>query len=111
MASISVGSLELTLLLSVARLHEDAYGLAIRRDVAERLGRDYSVGAIYTTLERLQAKGLLTSRATAPTPTRGGRSRRLFRLTAAGERSIRDARDLTQAVWSDIGQPLKPRRA
>lgn len=111
MAAPSVGSLELTVLLSVARLGEDAYGLAIRRDVAERMECDYSVGAIYTTLERLHAKGLLTSRATAPTPTRGGRSRRQFRVTAAGERAIREAQKLTKAAWAGLGSSLRPRRA
>jgi PadR family transcriptional regulator, regulatory protein PadR len=111
MRKAGVGSLELTVLLSVARLREDGYGLAIRRDVALRMGRDYSVGAIYTTLERLQAKRLLTSRTTAPTPTRGGRARRLFSVTAAGHRTIHEARNLTKAVWSGIGRPLSPSRA
>jgi PadR family transcriptional regulator PadR len=111
MPQTSIGSLELTLMLCVVRLGEDAYGLAIRRDVASRTGRDYSVGAIYTTLDRLQAKGLLTSRATAPTPARGGRSRRLFTVTTAGRRAIRDAQEMTASVWSGIAKPLMPRRA
>jgi len=109
MPPVSMGRLELMLLLAVARLGEDAYGLAIRRDVAERIGREYSVGAIYTTLERLQAKGLLTSRSTAPTPTRGGRSRRLFTVTTAGRRAIRDAQQMTASVWSGIAKPLPGR--
>src|SRR5947208_1005306 len=91
MAANTIAALELTILLAVARLGDDAYGLAIRRDLAARTGRDYSVGAVYTTLERLETKGFVTSRTTAPTPTRGGRSRRQFRVTAAGNRAIRDA--------------------
>ena len=103
------GTLELTVLLAVVRLGDDAYGLAVRRDVSERTGREQSVGAIYTTLERLQAKGLLSSKTTDPLPTRGGRARRQFKVTAAGHRAIRDAERVAKSVWSDLGHSLKPR--
>jgi len=109
MTNATVGTLELAVLLAVARLGEDAYGLGVRRDVSARTGREQSVGAIYTTLERLQAKGLLTSKTTDPLPTRGGRSRRQFRITAAGHRAIRDAERVARSVWSDIGRSPKPR--
>ncbi|HXT14981.1 MAG TPA: PadR family transcriptional regulator [Gemmatimonadaceae bacterium] len=101
----TLGSLELTILLAVARLCDDAYGLSIRRDVSDRTGRDYSVGAIYTTLERLETKGFVSSRTTSPTPTRGGRSRRQFTVTAAGRRAIRDAERMARSVWAGIGRP------
>src|SRR5689334_24087512 len=91
MANTRVGALELTALLAVARLGEDAYGLAVRRELLDRTGRDYSVGAVYTTLQRLEDKGLLASHASEPLPVRGGRSRRHFRITAAGARALRDA--------------------
>ena len=90
----SFGSLELTVLNSVARLGEDAYGLRVRRDVSELLRHDYSVGAIYTTLARLEEQGLLKSSTTAPLPVRGGRSRRQFRLSAAGRQALREAERL-----------------
>src|SRR4051812_34604605 len=98
--TISLGSLELAALLAVARLGDDAYGLALRHDLSERADRDYSLGAIYTTLQRLEDKGLLTSRASEPLPVRGGRSRRHFRLTGAGARAIRDAEKRAASMWA-----------
>ena len=103
----SLGSLELATLLAVARLASDAYGLAIRRDLAERTGRDYSVGAVYTTLQRLEEKGLLRSHASEPLPVRGGRSRRHFTLTGAGARALRDARSQASSIWAGFGNTRK----
>ncbi|GLC24460.1 PadR family transcriptional regulator [Roseisolibacter agri] len=103
MSTPTIGSLELAALLAVARLGEEAYGLAIRRDLAARLGRDHSVGAIYTTLQRLEDKGLLTSHASAPLPVRGGRSRRHFTLTGAGTRALRAAQRQAVSMWAGVG--------
>ena len=111
MPTAALGTLELTTLLAVARLKEKAYGLAIRRDLAARTGRDYSVGALYTTLQRLEDKGLLTSRRSEPLPVRGGRSRRHFTLTGAGERALREAERHATSIWAGIGKPLRPRLA
>ena len=111
MSDAPLGPLELTVLLAVARLRDDAYGLAIRRDLAERTGRDYSVGTVYTTLQRLEDKGLLTSRATAPLPVRGGRSRRLYVITGAGARAIRDAERHAAALWGGVRSPIRPEPA
>ena len=107
----SLGTLELAALLAVARLADEAYGLAVRQDLSGRAGRDYSVGAIYTTLQRLETKGLLTSRASDPLPVRGGRSRRLFSVTGAGARAIRDAQQRAVAMWAGIGTPPRTRPA
>jgi DNA-binding PadR family transcriptional regulator len=98
----SLGSLELAVLLTVARLGEEAYGLAVRHELAERTGRDYSVGAVYTTLQRLEDKGLLTSHASEPLPVRGGRSRRQFTLTAAGRRALREAEREAASLWAGV---------
>ena len=106
----SIGRLELAALLSVARLGDDAYGLAIRRDLSDRTGRDYSVGAVYTTLQRLEDKGLLKSRSGEPLPVRGGRSRRHFTLTATGKRALHAAQREAAAVWAGVGT-LGPERA
>ena len=107
----SLGMLELTTLLAVARLGDEAYGLAVRHDVSERAGRDYSVGAIYTTLQRLEDKKLLTSRASEPLPVRGGRSRRHFRVTGAGARAIRDAERHAKSMWAGVGTRITTRPA
>ena len=111
MPSPTLGALELTILLAVARLGTEAYGLAVRRDVSARTGRDYSVGAVYTTLERLETKGFVTSRTTAPTPARGGRSRRQFRVTASGQRAIRQAERVARSVWAGVGRTPNPEPA
>lgn len=111
MEPVTLGALELTVLLAVARLKGEAYGLAIRRDLAARTGRDYSVGALYTTLQRLADKGLLTSRHSEPLPIRGGRSRRQFTLTGAGARALREAERHAASIWAGIGKPLRPRLA
>lgn len=102
MAAPVLGTLELATLLAVARLGDDAYGLAVRRDLAARTGRDHAVGAVYTTLQRLEDKGLLTSRASAPLPIRGGRARRHFALTGAGAQALRDAERHAAAIWAGV---------
>jgi DNA-binding PadR family transcriptional regulator len=111
MSAPSIGSLELAALIAVARLGDEAYGLAIRRDLAERTGRNHAVGAIYTTLQRLEDKGLLRSRASAPLPVRGGRSRRLFTLTGAGARALRDAERRAASIWAGVGTTIRPEPA
>ena len=107
----SIGTLELAALLAVVRLGDEAYGAAVRRDLEARAGREYSVGAIHTTLQRLEDKGLLRSRATAPLPSRGGRSRRVFTLTSAGTRAIRDAERRAVALWAGVGTSISPEPA
>jgi PadR family transcriptional regulator PadR len=111
MPAPTFGSLELTVLLAVARLGDAAYGLAIRRDVSARTRRDYSVGAVYTTLQRLEEKGLVTSRTTEPLPVRGGRSRRQYTPTAAGRRALREAERIAASVWAGIGSTARPEPA
>jgi PadR family transcriptional regulator len=107
----SLGALELSVLLSVARLGADAYGLSVRRDVSARTGHDYSVGAVYTTLQRLETKGLVSSRTAAPLPVRGGRARRQFKVTAAGQRSLREAQRVATSMWAGVGTTIKPEPA
>ena len=106
-----LGALELTVLLAVARLGDDAYGLAVRRDVSARTGHDYSVGAVYTTLQRLEDKGFVISRSTEPLPVRGGRSRRQFYVTAAGRRALREAQRVAASVWAGVTPPFNPEPA
>ncbi len=111
MSISTLGPLELAALLAVTRLADDAYGLAVRRDLTERTGRDYSVGAVYTTLQRLEDKGFVTSRASDPLPVRGGRSRRHFTLTGAGARALREAERHTASLWAGIGTTIRPESA
>ena len=111
MPTTGIGALELAALLTVARLADDAYGLAVRRDLSARTGRAHSVGAVYTTLQRLEEKGLLRSHRSDPLPIRGGRSRRHYVLTAAGTRTLRAAERSTAALWGGIGTIIRPEPA
>ena len=79
-----LGEFEHIVLLAVWRLSDGAYGMSVRREMVDRTGRDVSIGAVYATLDRLAAKGLVTSALSDPTPERGGRAKRSFRLTGAG---------------------------
>jgi len=105
-----VGEFEQIVLLAVLRLGEDAYGAAVRRDIETRTGRPLTVGALYRTLDRLESKGFVTSRFGDPTPERGGRSRRYFRLRPIALRSLRASRDALSAMWDGL-EPQVPRRA
>lgn len=98
----SVGDLELAVLLTIARLGDGAYGAAIRRALSERTGRDHSIGAVYTTLLRIEQKGLVTSAMSESTPVRGGRAKRCFQVTSLGARTLRHARDVNTALWKGI---------
>lgn len=83
-----LGSLEHIVLLALARLDGSAHGMIVRREIEERIGRNISIGAVYATLERLEAKGYVSSFTGEPTPERGGRAKRMFRLEAAGKRAL-----------------------
>ena len=97
-----VTGLELTALLTVARLADDAYGAEVRREMSALDERDYSVGAIYTTLQRLEDKGLLRSWTSEPRPERGGRARRHFALTRAGAAACRSAQSRHERLWRGL---------
>ena len=79
-----LGEFEYLLLTAAARLGEDAYGAAIRQEIEDTTGRRCSIGALYTTLDRLEAKGLLKTWMGEATPKRGGRAKRMVRVTAKG---------------------------
>jgi DNA-binding PadR family transcriptional regulator len=88
---LNLGEFEQLILLAILRLGDDAYGVTIRAELADRAGRDVAPGALYTALERLETKGLVTSRMSDPTPQRGGRAKRHVTVTAAGLRALRRA--------------------
>jgi PadR family transcriptional regulator, regulatory protein PadR len=83
-----LGSLEQIILLALARLDGGAHGMIVRREIEKRTGRNISIGAVYATLERLEAKGYVSSFTGEPTAERGGRAKRLFRVEAAGNRAL-----------------------
>ena len=83
-----LGEFEQVVILAVIRLKDNAYGVAIRGEIAARTDRQPTPGALYTTLDRLEDKRLLTSKFGDPTPRRGGRAKRYFTVTAAGAAAI-----------------------
>jgi PadR family transcriptional regulator, regulatory protein PadR len=87
----ALGDFEQLVLLGVLRLDQEAYGAAIRQEIHARSGRDISINAVYTTLDRLEAKGLLRSWVGDPTPQRGGRRRKFYGLRPAGVAALRHA--------------------
>ena len=88
-----LGDFEQLVLLGVSRLERQnsAYGAAIRQEIHARSGRDVSINAVYTTLDRLESKGFLKSRVGDPTPQRGGRRRKFYALRPAGIAALRQA--------------------
>ena len=97
-----LGEFEHIVILAVLRLDDQAYGVTVRREIEARTKREVSIGAIYATLDRLQTKGYVQSRVGDPTPERGGRSKRFFRVTAQGmsavNRTHRALRSLTEGL-------------
>ena len=85
---VILGEFEQLVMLTVLRLGDDAYGAAVRQELQERAGRDVSPGAVFTTLERLEERGLVASRYGDPTPERGGRRKRYYRLRQDGRRAL-----------------------
>jgi DNA-binding PadR family transcriptional regulator len=97
-----LGEFEQIVLLAVLRLGDNAYGVPIRREIERRTGRLLTVGALYSTLERLENTGYVTSYYGDPTPERGGRSRRYFKVKPLGLRVLRESRAELAAMWEGL---------
>ena len=96
------GEFEQMVLLSILRLGEGAYALAVLRELDEQAGRRVSRGALYKTLDRMQAKGLVEWRREDPTPDRGGHPRRLFGVTADGVHLLKASRSALFRLWDGL---------
>jgi PadR family transcriptional regulator PadR len=98
-----LGEFEQAVLLAIMRLGSGgAYGVPIRHDLTERLGRPVSIGAIYTVLERLEAKGFVSSWMGGATRERGGRAKRFYRIEAPGFHALDEARMVTANLWAGL---------
>lgn len=97
-----LGEFELMLLLAVIHLGEEAYGVPISRELETYRGRDVAVGSVYAALERLEAKGLVISSLGDPTPERGGKAKRYFRITKEGLRQVHETRRVLTSLWQSI---------
>ena len=102
MGRYTLGEFEQAVLLAILRLGSSAYGVPIRHDLSERLGRPVSVGAIYSALERLERKGFVSSWTGGATAERGGRAKRFYRVEAPGVRALEAARAATRMLWAGL---------
>ena len=99
---IHLSEAEQQALLAVWRLGEDAYGTTIRGEIAACTGRDLSTSAIYVTLVRLEREGLVSSSMSDPTPVRGGKAKRFFRIERAGVEALKRARLDLDRLWKGL---------
>ena len=100
---------ELMILLAALRVGDDAYGVLIAREIERTGGRSVVMGAVYTALERLERNGFVSSSIGEPTPERGGRAKRFFKVTPRGLRAVKDTQRALVALWTDLPE-LKERR-
>jgi DNA-binding PadR family transcriptional regulator len=99
----SLGEFEQTVLLAILRLGEYAYGVTIRAEIAAHTKREPASGALYTTLDRMEEKGLVQSRFGDPTPQRGGRAKRYFTVTKRGRVAVISAQRSYQSLLQGLG--------
>jgi PadR family transcriptional regulator PadR len=97
-----LGEFEIMLLLAVIHLGDEAYGVPISRELEKYRGRDVAVGSVYAALERLEAKQLVSSSLGEPTPERGGKAKRYFRITKEGLRQVHETRRVLTKLWQAI---------
>jgi len=101
-----LGEFEIVVLATLVRLGDDAYGMTIRRQIEERSGRSVSIGSLYATLRRLEAKGYVSTVLGEPTQERGGRAKRYFRLEAAGAEALIRSRELFLQMLEGLPEQL-----
>jgi PadR family transcriptional regulator PadR len=100
--AVFLGSLEEQVMLAVLRKADDAYGMNVRRELEKVTGREVTIGAVYVTLDRLEAKGLVASQRTA----RGDAgTRRVFTVTAQGASALADTRSARERLWAGVQLP------
>ena len=107
--SEALGEVEELVLLAILRLGDDAYGVPIIREIAERAGREVAPAAVYVALRRLRLKELVTSRTSDPEPVPGGRARRYFSVAEAGVDILAHSRHRMLRMWDGL-QPILEKR-
>ncbi|MEO9965708.1 MAG: helix-turn-helix transcriptional regulator [Reichenbachiella sp.] len=95
-----IGEFEELVLLTIATLGEQAYGVAVLEDIQNRTNRKTSIGALHSTITRLDEKGFITSYLGEPTNERGGRRKRFFQLTASAKQALSDMKSLRDELWT-----------
>jgi PadR family transcriptional regulator PadR len=97
-----LGEFELMVMLAVIRLGDSAYGVPISREIEINSGREVTIGSVYSTLERLEHKGFVSSSLGEPTAERGGRAKRYFRVTTRGLREVHKTRQALIGLWQGL---------
>ena len=105
-----VGEFELFVLIATAHGAGAAYGVSIRQEIERRTGRTVAIGAVHATLARLEDKGLVRFRVSDPQPVPGGKRRKFFRLTAAGERAVRQSTGMLERMLDGLAADLRAAR-
>jgi DNA-binding PadR family transcriptional regulator len=102
MGKYSIGEFEEVVLLTVAVLYENAYGISIKEEIESKLNRKVSVGAMRTALSRLEKKGYLNSEFGEATAERGGKRKRYFKVTRSGKEALEQVMETRQKLWTAI---------
>jgi DNA-binding PadR family transcriptional regulator len=97
-----IGEFEQLVLLAILQIGDTAYGVPVRREIEHRTGRPVSRGAVYTTLDRLESKGLLESWLGEPTPERSGKAKRFYRVEHAGIDALKESRSALRSMWTGL---------
>ena len=97
-----LGEFEHSVILALLRLGDRAYGVTVRQEIEARISREVSIGAIYATLDRLEEKGYVRSELGEPTPERGGRSKRFFRVSAKGVAAVNRTHRALQSMTAGL---------
>lgn len=106
MADTPLNEIEQLILLALVRLGDDAYGVTVREEIEERAGRAVSIAAVYAALDRLEGRGMVETWLSDPTPERGGRAKKHFRITAGGAQALQAARASMDRMWEGLeGHP------
>ena len=103
-----LGEFEEIVLLTVAVLEGQAYGVALTHEIIEQTGRSVRLNQIHAALQRLEDKGMVKSEMGEPTAERGGRRKRLFTVTAYGRRTLQEIQEVRVSLWSRLSDPLNP---
>ena len=97
-----LGEFEELVLLTIGVLYDEAYGVAIKKEMEEQLDRTVSIGAVHASVNRLEEKGFLASRFGDPTRERGGKRKKFYQVTAEGQQALHEARNMRQKLWDLI---------
>ncbi len=102
MKGTNIGELEELVMLTVAILYDDAYGVAIQKEIKARCNRSITISTVHSVLSRLESKGYVNSRYDGATPERGGRRKHLFNLTIAGQKVLGETKAMRNNMWDAI---------